>query len=191
MASEGVRIGVVASDVLQVWQRDALAELRAAGVVVAARFAPRGNKRPIPLAKAAAGLAREQAAAFALVPWDPPALADPASADPSNTSALDAVLLFAPSDEIRALASARWGCWEVVLPGYPPGFEDVERGWSSVEVRIERLGGAEQTVIARASAPVDRTSYSRTLRGIVALAVALPADAVRRARAGVAGEEAA
>ena len=80
MASEGVRIGVVASDVLQVWQRDALAELRAAGVVVAARFAPRGPKRPVPLAEAAARLAREQAAAFALVPWDPPALADPASA---------------------------------------------------------------------------------------------------------------
>jgi hypothetical protein len=184
MASEAVRIGVVASDVLQVWQRDALVELRAAGAVIAARFAPQGDQRPITLTPPAARLARAGAAAFALVPWDPPALADPA-----DSGALDAVLLFAHSDEVGAFAGARWGCWEVVLPGDPPAFEDVERGWSSAEVRIERRGVAEATVIARAGAPVDRTSFPRTLCAIVALAVALPADAVRRARAGVAGDE--
>jgi hypothetical protein len=183
MASEAVRIGVVASDVLQVWQRDALTELRAAGAVIAARFVPQGDQRPLGLALPAARLARGGAAAFAPVAWDPPPLAVP-----SDSGALDAVLLFAPSDELEILGAARWGCWEVVLPGDPPAFEDVERGSSSAEVRIERRG-AKPTVIARAGARVDPTSYSRTLAGIVALAAALPADAVRRARAGVAGDE--
>ena len=180
MPKETARIGVVAGDLVQAWQRDALATLQADGATLVARFAMRQDKGPTPLPLRVERLAREAAPAFALVRWDAPPMAPPEVARD-----LDAVLLFAEPTTPEVLELARWGCWELVLPGDPPAFESVERGHSVVEIRVERVGSKRRIVVSRASARVDGASYDRTLRRVVSLAVALPADAVRRSRAAV------
>ena len=180
MPQESVRIGVVAGALVYAWQRDALAGLRADGATIAARFAPRQDKSPAPMPSPAMRLGRDAAAAFARVRWDAPPLELP-----EHARDLDAVLLFSEPSAPEVLALARWGCWELVLPGDPPAFESVERGHGVVDVRVERVGGPCRIVVSRATALVDGTSYDRTLQRVISLAVALPADAVRRSRAAV------
>lgn len=160
-----LRIGIVAAERVPAWQRDAIEALRAAGADVVARFAP--DASAVPTADAA-------------VLWDaPPAM--PAG----DASRLDAVFAFAASRDEAVLRAARWGCLRLVLPGDPPGWRAVERDDPTLEIRIERTepdGGA--AVLARAVIPVVRTSFPRTLRRTLAEAAELPADALRRLRAG-------
>ncbi|BDE06288.1 hypothetical protein WPS_15640 [Vulcanimicrobium alpinum] len=178
---ETARLGVVAGDLVYAWQRDALDRLRANGAAIVARFAARKDEGPAPLPPPAARLASGIAAAFAPVRWDAPPIVSP-----ERAAHLDAVLIFAQAAVPEFLLRARWGMWEVVLPGDPPAFDLVERGAPVAEVRVERVGASERTVITTAATLVDRTSYRSTLRRVVDLAVSLPADAVRRSRAAVA-----
>ena len=180
MPKETARIGVVAGNLVHAWQRDALATLQGDGATIVARFAMRQDKGPIPLPLPVGRLARTMAAEFAPVRWEAPPIAPPELA-----RELDVVLLFAEPSAPEVLELARWGCWKPVLPGDPPAFESVERGHGVVEVRVERVGGPCRIVVARTTALVDGASYDRTLRRVISLAVALPADAVRRYRAAV------
>ncbi len=180
MAGETARIGIVAGELVSGWQRDAIEALRAGGATVAARFAPLADGVPADLPGPAARLAGAAAAAFAPLPWDAPPLA-PAQ----RARELDAVLALVEPAAAAALERARWGLWELVLPGAPPAFAALEAGAPVAEVRVERRG-AQRTVVARGTVAVDRSSYGGTLRRVLALAAALPADAVRRSRAAVA-----
>ncbi|MEA2663216.1 MAG: hypothetical protein QOI11_160, partial [Candidatus Eremiobacteraeota bacterium] len=155
--AETARIGIVAGETVPRWQHDALEALRAGGTTIAARFAPHGDGTPLPLPGPVARTAGGAAAAFAPRSWAAPPLAPAARA-----GELDAVLaLVEPAAaDVAALGSARWGLWEIVLPGEPPAFAAVERG-AAAEVRVERRGPL-RTVLAQGAVAVDAASYGRT-----------------------------
>ncbi len=159
-------LGIVAHDRIPRWQHDAIRRLREAGVTIAARFpaAPEETRQD----------------GLETVAWDAPPIAHAAAAEQ-----LDAVLAFATPQLPAALAAARFGEWEVVLPGDPPAFRAVEARERVVAIHVERLradGGRQ--VIARATIAVDIASYPRTLAHVLRCASELPLEALARARAG-------